>query len=290
MKIRKVAPILLLVALVVALALAGCQQQAQKPEGGAPTTPEKPKVKTLKEGTMSFGADTAFPPFEFKEGTEYVGFDVDLAKEVCKRLGLKYEIVSTAWDGIIPNLKANKYDAIMSAMTITDDRKKEMAPTDPYIISDQSIAALKDSSIKTPEDLKGKKVGVQVDTTGQLEAEKTLGKKYANLKKYDDILTAFSDLAAGRVDAIVNDKPVSAYVIQKTYPDKMELVTTIKTNEGYGIWFKTENAALRDAVNTALKEIKADGTYNTIYKKWFGMEPEQSEGTSSDQPGGEKTE
>lgn len=281
MKARKVLPVLLIALLVVALALAGCQQT-----GG-----EKPKVtekalKTLKEGTMTFGADTAFPPFEFKEGTKYVGFDVDLATEVCKRLGVKYEIVSTAWDGIIPNLKADKYDAIMSAMTITADRQKEMIVTDPYIISDQSIAALKGSTIKKPEDLKGKKVGVQVDTTGQLEAEKVLGKKYANLKKYDDILTAFSDLAAGRVDAIVNDKPVSLYVIEKTYPDKMELVTTIKTNEGYGIWFKQGNEQLRDAVNKALGEMKADGTYNTIYKKWFGVEPEKTP-ESAPQPEGE---
>jgi len=282
MKIRRIMPVLLVGVLLVALVLAGCQQTTT-PET---TTPEEEgAIKTLKEETLSFGADTAFPPFEFKEGTEYVGFDVDLAKEICKRLDLKYEIVSTAWDGIIPNLKAKKYDAIMSAMTITEDRKKEMTPTDPYIISDQSIATMKDSTIKKPEDLKGKKVGVQVDTTGQLEAEKILGKKYANLKKYDDILTAFSDLAAGRIDAIVNDKPVSAYVIEKTYADKMVLAYTIKTDEGYGIWFRTDDTALRDAVNKAIEEIKADGTYNTIYKKWFGMEPESStESTGGEEP------
>lgn len=269
MKLRKIWLVLAVALVAVALALAGCQQATEE----KPPEVEKPKLKTLKEGTLSFGADTAYAPFEFKEGTEYVGFDVELAKEICKRLGVKYEIISTAWDGIIANLKASKYDAIMSAMTITDDRKKEMIVTDPYIISDQSIAVRKGSTIKKPEDLKGKKVGVQVDTTGQLEAEKTLGKDYKDLKKYDDIPTALADLAAGRIEAVVNDRPVNAYYIEKTYAGKLELATTIKTDEGYGIWFKQGNTALRDAVNKAIKEIKDDGTYAKIYKKWFGIEP-----------------
>ncbi len=267
----RVWPVLVVALLVIALA--GCQPSTTKTTTETTGGETKTAPKTLVAGTMSFGADTAFPPFEFKAGADYVGFDVDLGKEICKRLDVKYQIVSTAWDGIIANLKADKYDVIMSAMTITDDRKIEMDVTDPYILSNQSIAVKKGSTIKTAADLKGKVVGVQVDTTGQLEAEKTLGKSYKNLKKYDDILTAFADLKAGRVDAIMNDLPVSAYIIKKTYPNDMELATTIVTNEGYGIWVKKGNTELRDAINKAIKEMKDDGAYATIYKKWFGQEP-----------------
>lgn len=154
------------------------------------------------------------------------------------------------------------------------------------LVGCQKATTTTKAGIKSPADLKGKKVGVQVDTTGQLEAEKILGKNYPNLKKYDDILTAFADLNAGRIDAIVNDKPVSAYVIKKTYPTTLELVTTITTNEGYGIWFKKDNPGIQAAVNQALKEIEADGTYNKIYVKWFGTVPEKKSGTAPEEKPG----
>lgn len=255
-----------LVAAMVVVALVGCQ-----PTGDGGT--EAADIGTLTPGVITVGADTAFPPFESMEGETPVGFDVDLGTAIGKQAGAEWKVVSTAWDGIIPGLGAGKYDVIMSAMTITDERTGQMDVTKPYILSDQSIATKKDSGIKEEADLKGKKVGVQVDTTGQFKAEEILGKTYKDLKKYDDILLAFQDLKAGRIDAIVNDLPVSAYVIKQNYADEMELVKTIKTDEGYGIWVKKGNTKLLDAIQKALDEVIASGEYATIYKKWFGQDP-----------------
>jgi glutamine transport system substrate-binding protein len=254
-----VAVALVAVALMAAMFLPGCGEK--KEEKAAP------KVKTLKSGELSMGSDTAYPPFESTEGNDYVGFDIDLAKEIAKRLGLELKVVPTAWDGIIPGLKTDKYDMLMSAMTITEERSQEIDFTDPYIDSDQSIAVKSDNdTIKGKEDLNGKVVGVQLDTTGQFEAEKMTG--LAELRKYETILAAFEDLKLGRIDAIVNDFPVNAYIAKTQGGTKV--VATIKTDEKYGIGVKKGNDELREALNKVLAEMKADGTYDTIYAKWFG--------------------
>lgn len=272
----RIAMVVLAQVALAATMAAGCQpQQPAKEQQG-------PDIGTITPGVITVGADTAYPPFESAVatpqagGAKYEGFDVDLGDAIAAKLGVKWEVVSTAWDGIIPGLQAGKYDVIMSAMTITDERKQQITPSYPYILSDQSIAVKKGSTIKEPRDLKGKKVGVQVDTTGQFEAEKTLGKAYKDLKKYDDILLAFQDLRAGRVDAVVNDLPGSQWIIDQNYKDQMELAKVIKTDEAYGIWVKQGNTKLLEAINKALEEVIADGTYAQIYEKWFGAAPDMA--------------
>lgn len=226
----------------------------------------------LQEGKLQMGSDTSYPPFESMEGKTPVGFDVELLGEIAKKMGLELEVISTAWDGIIPGLKTKKYDVIMSAMTITPEREKEIAFSDPYIDSNQSIAVVKGSPIKTTADLKDKVVGVQIDTTGQFEAEKI--EKAGGLKeiqKFDTILVAFEALEQGKVDAIINDLPVNSYISQKR--GKTEVVETIKTDEQYGIGIRQDNTELLEKINTALQQVKDDGTYARIYKQWFGTEP-----------------
>lgn len=226
----------------------------------------------ITSGTLKLGSDTTYPPFESKEGNKAVGFDIDIADAIARELGLELEVISTAWEGIIPGLKTKKYDMIMSAMTITPERSKEINFSDPYIDSDQSIAVKKGSGIKTQADLKGKVVGVQIDTTGQYESEKM--QKEGGLKeiqKFDTIIVAFQALEQGKVDAIVNDYPVNSYV-SKTR-GKTEVVAKIKTDEKYGIGIRRDNEELLKKVNEALAQIKKDGTYAEIYKKWFGVEP-----------------
>jgi len=139
--------------------------------------------------------------------------------------------------------------------------------SDPYIDSNQSIAVQEgNTSIKSEADLAGKVVGVQVDTTGQFTAEEIAGIK--EIRKYDTILLAFEDLELGRVDAIMNDYPVNAYISKTRGGTKV--VATIKTDEQYGIGIKQGNDDLLDAINEALADIKADGTYDEIFAKWFG--------------------
>lgn len=248
--------LLLMVALLAAPFVAGCGE----------------KSVTITSGVVTMGSDTAYPPFESMEGSKAVGFDVDVAEAIAKKLDLKLEVIPTAWDGIIPGLKAKKYDIIMSAMTITPEREKQINFSTPYIDSDQSLAVVKGSSIKGEADLKDKIVGVQLDTTGQFKAEEiqpTVGIK--EIQKFDTILLAFEALEQGKVDAIINDYPVNQYI--STLRGKTEVVTKIKTDEKYGIGVSKENSALLEKINTALADVKADGTYEEIYMKWFGVSP-----------------
>ncbi|MBU2603958.1 MAG: basic amino acid ABC transporter substrate-binding protein [Actinobacteria bacterium] len=222
---------------------------------------------TLKEGVLQAGSDTSFAPFEFSdEAGGYVGFDVDLVTAIAKKMGLEAEVVPTGWDGIIPNLVADRYDIIMSAMTITEDRQKQISFTDGYIDTNLAITTLVESPILDEAGLAGKVVGVQVDTTGQFAVEEVEGVK--EIKKYENSIAAIQDLFVGRVDAVVNDSPVNAYYTR----DKPEFGNTgkIGTDDQYGYGIKQENTALREAMNAALAELKADGTYDLIYAKWFG--------------------
>lgn len=228
--------------------------------------------QTLQSGKITMGSDTSYPPFESMEGTKPVGFDVEIAQALAKKLGLTLEVISTAWDGIIPGLKTKKYDIIMSAMTITADRKKQINFSDPYIDSDQSLAVANNSTIKTTADLKDKVVGVQIDTTGQTKAEELQPKVgIKEIQKFDTILVAFEALEQGKVDAIINDYPVNMYVSGKR--GKTKVAEKIKTNEQYGIGVRQDNTALLNSINGALKQIRDDGTYTTIYKTWFGVAP-----------------
>ncbi|MCX8032373.1 MAG: transporter substrate-binding domain-containing protein [Thermoleophilia bacterium] len=224
---------------------------------------------TLKPGVLQAGSDTSFPPMEFSDGKGgYIGFDVDLCTALAKKMGLQLEVVSTAWDGIIPALLGDRFDMIMSAMTITEERLKQINFTDPYLPGILAISAPISNPITDATGLVGKIVGVQVDTTGQFEVEKIQGIK--ELKKYGTILEAFQDLAAGRVDCVVNDEPVNAYIIE-TNPDyKAKFANTgkIVTVNDYGYAVKKENTALLQALNAALKELRADGIYQKICDKW----------------------
>ncbi|MHB8869248.1 MAG: basic amino acid ABC transporter substrate-binding protein [Thermoleophilia bacterium] len=222
---------------------------------------------TLETGKLQAGSDTSFAPFEFSdEAGGYVGFDVDLVTAIAKKMGLEAVVVATAWDGIIPNLVADRYDIIMSAMTITEERKQQISFTDGYIDTNLAITTLVDSPILDETGLVDKIVGVQVDTTGQFAVEEVAGVK--EIKKYENSIAAIQDLEAGRVDAVVNDSPVNAYYTR----DKPQFGNTgkIGTDDQYGYGIKQENTALREAMNAALAELKADGTYDKIYAKWFG--------------------
>ncbi len=260
--------LVLALTLAVSLLAAGCGEEEE--EKKEEEKKEEVTVTTLQKGKLLMGSDTTYPPFEsIGDDGKPEGFDVDIATEIAERLGLELEVVTTAWDGIIPGLKADKYDIIMSAMTITDERLEEIDFSDPYIDSNQSIAVKKgNTDIKSEADLAGKVVGVQVDTTGQFTAEEIPGIK--EIRKYDTIILAFQELELGRIDAILNDYPVNAYM--RKIRGQTEVVATIKTDEQYGIGIRKGNDQLREAINRALAEMKEDGTYDKIFKKWFGEE------------------
>lgn len=275
LKARKLVALLLAVALIGTLGLAaGCAKKAAEPTTPAPAQKPAADIKTLTPGKLLIGSDTAFPPFENVENGETVGFDVDLMKAVGEKLGLTVEFKTYKFDALITGLQAGtEFDAVASAMTITEERKKAIDFSDPYINSNQSLAVGTDSKIAKPEDLKeGDKVGVQSGTTGEIWAKENLAPKGVVVTPYDDILAAFGALGAGDIVGVINDAPISQDVV-KDPARKAKVVAEIPTGEQYGFAFNKDNAALRDAVNGALKEIKDDGTYVEIYKKWFGAEP-----------------
>jgi polar amino acid transport system substrate-binding protein len=222
-------------------------------------------LKTIVAGVLTVGSDTTYPPMEYKEGDKIVGFDVDLTKAIAEKIGLKLDYQTSAWDGIFPALIAHKYDMVISAVTITDDRKKEMDFSTPYYKVDQTALVKTDSGIDSVDKLNGKVAGVQIGTTGEMEA-----KKIANLKvnTYDDNMLAIEDLKAGRVDAVICDSIVGDVYAKDNKDVKVGFVIT--TNENYGIAFAKDTPELRDAVNAALKGLVDDGTFAEISKKWFG--------------------
>ncbi|HQJ57195.1 MAG TPA: transporter substrate-binding domain-containing protein [Caldisericia bacterium] len=228
-------------------------------------------TKARKRGYLLVGSDVTYPPFEYMENGKPIGFDVDLINLVAKEMGLeRAEVMDTAWDGIFAALKTEKFDIIISSVTITDERKKEILFSDPYYNSGQIIAIRKDDNrIKNENDLKGMVVGVQINTTGDFSAQEIPGIK--EIKRYDDIQQAFQDLEIGRIDAILNDLPVNAY-FASTRPN-IKLVGTLLTEEQYGICARLVDSDLITEINSALRKIRDSGKYREIYLKWFGVEP-----------------
>ena len=222
---------------------------------------------------LKVGVDDTYPPMEYKDDKNVtVGFDVDFAKEIGKRLNKTVEFVSNAWDGIFQALKTNKFDCIISSVSLTDDRLKEFAFTKPYIANAQVIVVKpSDNTITEGKDLKDKNVGCQVSTTANDSCKKLLETVSFNLKTYDQVLMPFADMKAGRLDAIVVDEVVADYYVA-TDPQSFKVASGKLTNEPIGICFKKGNEALRDKVQKAIDDMTADGTLKNISVKWFGVD------------------
>jgi len=223
--------------------------------------------------TVTVASDIAYRPFEFTQDGEPVGFDIDLMREIGERAGFTPEFQNVTFDGIIPGLGNNLYDAAISAMTITEERRQQVDFSDPYFNADQSLLVPADSDIQSTDDLADATVGVQLGTTGAMEAENLANEdRVGNVRRFDTVEDAFSALENGQVDAVINDFPVSADRVQQS-DGRLEIVQTIPTGEQYGIAFP-KGSDLVDPVNEALDEIKQDGTYAQLYEKWFGEEPD----------------
>jgi ABC-type amino acid transport substrate-binding protein len=242
----------------------------------APTAPKGVDFKTqLKEsGVLNVGSDNDFPPFESiqpgKKDPE--GFDVDIYKEVAKRLGLTAKSTTTSFDGLFTqSIPTGQFDVGVSAITIKESRKKTVDFTVPYFQANLSLAVnvQKTPTIKGIDDLAGQTIGVQTGTTGAdcAKALVTQGKA-KDVKEYDNTGPAFDDLVAGRIGAIVNDQPASEGFIQQNRPT-IDVVQVLETNEKYGFAVAKTKPDLRKAINDALVAMMKDGTYARIYKVWF---------------------
>jgi ABC-type amino acid transport substrate-binding protein len=223
---------------------------------------------------VSVASDIAYPPFEFNQGGEPTGFDIDLMDEIAERANLQVEYENVRFDSIIQGLGSNQYDAAISAMTITPEREEQIDFSEPYFNADQSLMVQSDSDIRSTDDLADATVGVQIGTTGAAEAQRLQDEgQVGDVRTYNVVTDAFNALENGQVDAVINDFPVSADRASQS-DGELEIVQNIPTGEQYGIAFPTDSE-LRQPVNEALAEIKEDGTYEEIYQKWFDEKPEE---------------
>ncbi len=228
-----------------------------------------PDLKLVTPGQITVGSDTTFPPMESMNGNVAEGFDVDLMSAIGREIGLKVVFQTEGWDSLIPNLEAGgKFDVIASGMTILPERALKVNFTDPYFDSNQSIAMKKGGKYAAPADFRGKKIGVQTDTTGQTWATENLKPAGATIVPFKTTTEAFSALQAGNVAAVVNDLPVTVNIVKD--PAKgLVIVKEIPTGEQYGYAVSKDNPELLKALNEGLAKVRASGEYKAIYDKWI---------------------
>ncbi len=225
--------------------------------------------KVKKEGKLVIGLDDSFPPMGYRQADgKLVGFDIDAAEEVGKRLGVKIEWQPTAWAGVIHSLNAKKFDCIWNGMTITEERSKEVAFTKPYIMDGQiAVVNFKEKRFKGLNDLKNYKAGTQKGSSG-LQAVKKLAMAPNELKEYEDYPKALLDLEAGRIDVVVVDNVTGRDMIAKR-PGKFRIMPGMISKEPFGIAFRKDDGDLRAKVQQALDKMVKDGTMTKISRKWF---------------------
>lgn len=224
------------------------------------------QVKTA--GVLRVGTEGTYSPFTYHDPSgALVGFDVEIAKAIGKRLGVKIQFIEGKWDGLIAGLDADRYDAVINEVTITDARKAKYDFSNPYIVSKAALVVRSDNnSIKSFPELKGKK-SAQTITSNYAQLAKENG---AEVVATDGFNQSIDLVVAGRVDATINDS-LSFLDFKKHKPNaKVKIAATLGNAEQQGVLVRKGNPELVDAINKALAEIKADGTYLKISKKYFG--------------------
>jgi polar amino acid transport system substrate-binding protein len=231
-----------------------------------------------KRGEMVIGMEVAYVPYEFFKDGEVMGYDVDIARQFAEKLGVKVKFVDTEWNGIIPALLAKKFDAIISGMTITKERTEKVNFTMPYAeATNVVLVRADDDTIKSAEDIAGKRVGAQLASAGDKvatefqEALKAKGKPgFTDYKLYDHYPEAYVDLTNKRIDAVVNSLSTLAVVI-KEQPGKYKYVSGIQSIKAYfGMAFRKDDTDFVAFVNEQLGGMKKSGELAKLQEKWFG--------------------
>jgi polar amino acid transport system substrate-binding protein len=223
-----------------------------------------------KKGTVTMAMSGQYPPFNFvNDKNQLTGFDVEIGQEIAKRLDVQGILITTAWDGIIAGLLSNKYELICGSMAITEERLKSIDFSAPYYRSGAQLFALKGSPLKSVEDLKGKKIGVTLGTTYEKWVRANIGN--VNIRTYKGVPDMILEVSTSRIDGFITDKIVGALAIKdKDVP--IELVGELLYEEKMGIALRKGNNELKNAVDTALAAMKADGSYHDISMKWLGLD------------------
>jgi ABC-type amino acid transport substrate-binding protein len=255
-------PLLLALAVgTIAIFVAGCGSSDDSTTGGGDTAGGG--------GTLTVGSDIPYPPFEQGKAGNYTGFDIELMEAIGEKIGRTPEFQDTSFETIFRDVAQGKFEAVISAATITEEREKAVAFSDPYYLSEQAILVKEGSDIESLADLSGKTIGAQQGTTGlELAKEES---NASEIRPFPEGPDAVNGLKSGTIEAAIIDAPVAQNAVEKA--GGVEIAEKVPTEEEYGIALAKDNTELLDEINQGLKEVIDDGTYTTIYEKWFKLEP-----------------
>lgn len=258
---KKIAAVALL---ALGAALAGCSKNETAQPAAAPAPAAVSKIVV--------GLDDNFPPMGFRDDkNELVGFDIDMAKEAAKRLGLEVEFKPIDWSAKEAELSGKRVDALWNGLTITEERKQNILFTAPYMENHQIIVVPANSAIKGKADLAGKVVGAQEGSSAvdAVKKDDAVFKSFKEFKTFGDNVTALMDLSTGRLEAVVVDEVVGRYYVAKK-PDQYAVLQDHFGTEDYGVGVRKDDSALQGKLDKALADMKADGSAAKIAEQWFG--------------------
>lgn len=243
------------------------KEEAEDAEAAEGAT-DAAEVTTVEPGVLTMGTNATFPPYEYKDGDDVVGIDAEIAQAMADKLGLQLEIVDMDFDSLVASVQSGKIDMSLAGMTVTEERKQNVDFTDSYATGVQVIIVKEDSDIASADDLEGKLIGVQQGTTGHLYCADDFGED--NVIPYANGATAVQALLQGKVDCVVIDQePAKAFVEAN---EGLKILETAYTTEDYAAAVSKDNPALTAALNSALQELKDDGTIQGILDKYIKAE------------------
>jgi len=264
---KKLLSLTLVLALTIAM-LCGCSGETPTTSDTTTEPPVEGSQLTVKSGVLTMATNAYFPPYEYYEGNEIVGIDAEIAEAVANKLGLTLEIQDMEFDSIITAVQTGKADMGLAGMTVTDERLQMINFTNTYATGVQVVIVAEDSDINSIEDLQGKKIGVQLATTGDIYACDDFGAE--NVEQYNKGNDAVLALTQGKVDAVIIDnEPAKNYVAAN---EGLKILETEYVTEDYAACINKNNTELLDQVNKALEELTADGTIQAILDKYIAAE------------------
>lgn len=279
MRERRLWIALVVVLAVIAVALfmrsTGQREATAPPASPAPAASPASSVPDLGGREIKIGSDTTYPPFEtVDEQKNIVGFDPDLMAEVCRRANCRAKFITAAWDGIFVALSQGQFDAVVSGVTISDERRKNVEFSEPYLRYGQVVLVRADESTITAIDaLRGKTVAVQTGTTNDEKASSLQKEgKLGDVRRYDTFALAVRALINKDVDAVIIDGPAADGYIAVN-PGKLKKVGEPFTSEALGIALKQGETTLKGAFDAALAQMRAEGVIDRLYEKWFVERP-----------------
>lgn len=247
------------------LSLAGCGSKGAETEKTTAAAGETKEAGTeAAGGTLVMATNAEFPPYEYREGDNVVGIDVEIGEAIAKSMGMELKVEDMAFDSIIVAVDAGKADVGLAGLTVTEDRLMNVNFSDPYTTATQVVIVKEDSPITSPNDLEGKKIGVQLGTTGDKYAGDI---KDATVERYNKGFEAVQAMTQGKIDAVIIDRePAKVFVEQN---EGIKMLDEAYTEEEYAIAIKKDNEELLKKVNTALADLKSSGELQKILDKYI---------------------